>query len=151
MTFARHSWSLSSEGSLTCHALCDTDLPFIMVIFEDPWHSHLLPSVWQWSCHYLFLRQRDRTPIFRMRGKRSTSTPPHLPKSRVSDPHAPHKPLTWEDDASAAAPVSNFNGVTSLCKCSSVNEARMVFVYGCNMICTVKSYLITFFEWISIF
>ena len=20
----------------------------------DPWHSHLLASVWQWSCHYLF-------------------------------------------------------------------------------------------------
>ena len=30
---------------------------FRMVIFEDPWHSHLLPSVWQWSCHYLFLWQ----------------------------------------------------------------------------------------------
>ena len=22
----------------------------------DPWHSHLLPSASQWSCHYLFLR-----------------------------------------------------------------------------------------------
>ena len=22
-------------------------------------HSHLLPSVWQWSCHYLFLRLRS--------------------------------------------------------------------------------------------
>ena len=36
-------------------------------------HSHLLPSVWQWSYHYLFLRLMfvatgDRTPIFRMRG-----------------------------------------------------------------------------------
>ena len=28
----------------------------MMVISDDPWHSHLLPSVWQWSCHYLFLR-----------------------------------------------------------------------------------------------
>ena len=27
----------------------------IMVISEDPWHSYLLPSVWQWSFHYLFL------------------------------------------------------------------------------------------------
>ena len=30
---------------------------------EDPWHSYLLPSVWQWSCHYLFLTTwvcRDR-------------------------------------------------------------------------------------------
>ena len=54
LTYARHSWPLSSEGSLTCHTYCDTGLPFIMVISEDPWHSHLLPSVWQWSCHYLF-------------------------------------------------------------------------------------------------
>ena len=66
-TFDRHSWPLSSEGSLTCHTYCDTGHPFIMVISEDPWHSHLLPSVWQWSCHYLFLRPRSvatgiRTP-----------------------------------------------------------------------------------------
>ena len=26
----------------------------IMVISVDPWHSHLLSSVWQWSYHYLF-------------------------------------------------------------------------------------------------
>ena len=26
-----------------------------MVIFVDPWHSHLLSSVWQWSSYYLFL------------------------------------------------------------------------------------------------
>ena len=26
---------------------CDTGHPFIMVIFEDPWHLHLMPSVWQ--------------------------------------------------------------------------------------------------------
>ena len=38
------------------HAYCDTDHPFIMVISEDPWHSHVLLSVWQWNCHYLFLR-----------------------------------------------------------------------------------------------
>ena len=52
-----------------------------VVISEDPWHSHLLSSVWQWSCHYLFLRLRsvatgDRTSISLMRGERSTSTPP---------------------------------------------------------------------------
>ena len=68
-----------SEGSLTCHTYCDTGLHFI--ISEDPWHSPLLPSVLQWSCHNLFLRLRsvatgDRTPISRMRGERSTSTPP---------------------------------------------------------------------------
>ena len=56
LTYARHSWPLSSEGSLTCHTHCDTGL---LVISEDPWHSHLLPSVWQWSCHYLFLRLRS--------------------------------------------------------------------------------------------
>ena len=77
LTYARHSWQLSSEGSLTCHSHCDTGLPFIMVISEDPLHSHLLPSVWQWSCRYLFWRLRsvvtgDRTPISRMLGKRST-------------------------------------------------------------------------------
>ena len=44
-TYARHSWPLSSEGSLACHTYCDTVHPFIMVIFEDPWHSHLLSSV----------------------------------------------------------------------------------------------------------
>ena len=81
LTYARHSWPLSSEDSLTCHTHCDTGLPFIMVISEDPLHSHLLPSVWQWSCHYLFSRLRsvatgDRTPISRMRRERSTSTPP---------------------------------------------------------------------------
>ena len=30
---------------LQCHTYCDTRHPFIMVISEDPWHSHLLPSV----------------------------------------------------------------------------------------------------------
>ena len=43
-------------GFFTCYTHCDTGLPFLMVISEDPWHSQLLPSVWQWSCHYLFLR-----------------------------------------------------------------------------------------------
>ena len=53
-----------SEGSLECHTYCDTGHPFIMVISEDLWHSHLLPSVQQCRCHYLFLRLRAgiRTP-----------------------------------------------------------------------------------------
>ena len=38
---------------------CDTEHPFIMVISEESLHSHLLPSVWQWSCHYLFLRLKS--------------------------------------------------------------------------------------------
>ena len=85
LSYAQHSWPLSSEGSLTCHTHCDTGLSFIMVISEDPWHSHLMQSVWQWSCHYLFLRLRsvatwDRTPISRMRGKCSTSRGFGVPK-----------------------------------------------------------------------
>ena len=48
--------------------------PFIMVISEDPWHSHLYPSVWQWCCHYLFLRLRSvaagiRTHNFPLAGR----------------------------------------------------------------------------------
>ena len=31
-----HSWLLNSDG------------PFWMVIFEEPWHLSLLPSVWHW-------------------------------------------------------------------------------------------------------
>ena len=34
-TYARHSWPLSSEGSLSYHTYCDTGHPFIMVISED--------------------------------------------------------------------------------------------------------------------
>ena len=44
-TYARHSWPLSSVGSLACHTYCDTKHPFIMVISEDPWHSHLVQSL----------------------------------------------------------------------------------------------------------
>ena len=33
LTYARHSWPLSSEGSLACHTYCDTGHPFIMVTF----------------------------------------------------------------------------------------------------------------------
>ena len=59
LTYSRHSWPLNSEGSLTCHTYCDIGQPFIMVISDDPWHSRLLTSVWQWSCHYLFWRLRS--------------------------------------------------------------------------------------------
>ena len=59
LTYARHSWQLSSYGSLACHTHCDTGHPFIMIISEYPWHPHLMPSVWQWSCHYLLLRLRS--------------------------------------------------------------------------------------------
>ena len=38
-TYARHSWPLSSEGSLTCHTYCYTGLSFIMVISDT--HTHV--------------------------------------------------------------------------------------------------------------
>ena len=44
---------------LACPTYCYTGHPFIMVISEDPWHSLLMPSVKQWSCHYLFKRLRS--------------------------------------------------------------------------------------------
>ena len=39
LTYARHSWPLSSQCSLASNTYCDTGHPFIMVISEDPWHS----------------------------------------------------------------------------------------------------------------
>ena len=32
LTYARHSWLLSSKGSLACHTYCDMGHPFLMVI-----------------------------------------------------------------------------------------------------------------------
>ena len=46
LTYAGHSWPLSSEGSLACHTYCDKRHPFMMVISKYPWHSYLLPSVY---------------------------------------------------------------------------------------------------------
>ena len=79
LTNAQLSWQLSSEGSLACHTYCDMSQPFIMFIFEDPWHSHLLPNVCQWSCHYQFLLLRSVAAriqehpfeTFRLLGERS--------------------------------------------------------------------------------
>ena len=34
LTYARHSWSLSSEDSLECHSYSDMGHPFIMVILK---------------------------------------------------------------------------------------------------------------------
>ena len=60
LTYIRHSWPLCSEGSLEWYTYCYTGHPLIMVISEDPWHSHPLPSVWQRSCHYMYLFLRLR-------------------------------------------------------------------------------------------
>ena len=86
LTHARHLWSLSSEGSLAFHSYCDTEHPFTIVISEDPWHSHLLPSVWQWGCHYLFYWLNSvaagiLTPNIPLVGRTplQTAPPPWLP------------------------------------------------------------------------
>ena len=42
LIYARYSWPLTSEGCLVRHTHCDTEYLFILVIFEDPWQSHLL-------------------------------------------------------------------------------------------------------------
>ena len=44
---------------LRVNIYCDTGHPFKMVISEDPWHSHLLPSVKQWSCPYFLIRLKS--------------------------------------------------------------------------------------------
>ena len=83
LTYARHSWPLSSKGSLACHTYCDKGHSFRMVISEVPWPSQLLPSVWQWSCHYLFLGSRsvaagNRTANLSVAGRMLLPTVPPL-------------------------------------------------------------------------
>ena len=51
--------AIEQWGFLAYYTYCDTGHLFIIVNSEDPWHSHLLPSVLKWSCHYLFLRYRS--------------------------------------------------------------------------------------------
>ena len=53
---AIEQWGLEQWGFFSVHAYCDTGHPLKMVISEELWHLHLLLTVWQWSCHYLFLR-----------------------------------------------------------------------------------------------
>ena len=66
-SYARHSWPLSSEGSLACHIYCDTGHPFIMVISEDPWHSAVATSFYDLGLSLLgFIR-----PNFRLWGEHS--------------------------------------------------------------------------------
>ena len=65
LTLTPHSLTLISEGSLAYCTYCDTRHPFTMVISEDPWNSHLLPSVWQWTCHYPFKRLENFSLIRR--------------------------------------------------------------------------------------
>ena len=41
LTYTRHSWQLSNKDSLACYNYCDSGHSFIMVISEDPWHTHI--------------------------------------------------------------------------------------------------------------
>ena len=72
---ARLSWPLSSECSLECLTYRDTEHPFIMGITDDSWHSHLLSSVWQSSCHCFndlsLSRLGFEHPTFRLWDERS--------------------------------------------------------------------------------
>ena len=64
--FDLHSAPMAIEQwRLKCHTYCDSGQPFTMVISEDAWHSHLLPSVWQRSCHLHFFKNEicPRSPV----------------------------------------------------------------------------------------
>ena len=57
LTFALHLLPFSSEGSLVCLTNCDTGNPFIYLlslISPRTHDTHLMPSVWHWSCHCLY-------------------------------------------------------------------------------------------------
>ena len=78
LTYTWHLRPLSSEGSLACHTYCDTGLPFIMVISEIPWHSRLMPSVWQGTVTTCFTdlglsHLGFDYPTFRLWGEHSNS------------------------------------------------------------------------------
>ena len=59
LTYSRHTWSFSSEGSLAWNTYYYTGHPFIMVISEDLFHTQLLLSVQRLSRHCLILRLRS--------------------------------------------------------------------------------------------
>ena len=52
VTYARHLWPFRRKCSLACHTYCDSKHG---VISEDPWHSNVMPTVWQYNCLYLFI------------------------------------------------------------------------------------------------
>ena len=70
---------LGTNGHRVTVTYCDTGHPFTVVIPEDPWHSHLLPSVWQLSL-----------PVLRLRSVASGIRTPNLPLAgRMLHPTAP--------------------------------------------------------------
>ena len=109
LTYTWHSWPFSSEGSLACHTYCDTGHTFIMVISKDPWHSHLLASVWQWSCHYLFNEfsmSQLETPNLLHAGRMLSPTLPLLRPMKV------YTYLQWHQYYDSVQVSSDTNTVT---------------------------------------
>ena len=88
LTYTRYSWQLSSEDSLTCHTYCDTGQPFIIVITSDThtccraFYSGAVTSCFI-DLHVRLSRSGIERPISRMRGVRSTTTPPWRLKNYV--------------------------------------------------------------------
>ena len=70
VTYARQLWPLSSQGSLTCNTYCDTSQPFIVVMSEDPGHSHFLVfrSGAVFTCFNHFCEPRRQALPLRHRG-----------------------------------------------------------------------------------
>ena len=74
-----HGHRAISGGILACHTFCDMGHPFRMVNFEDLLQLHILQSIKQLSCHYLFyndlclLRMGFQHSTSSMRGERSYS------------------------------------------------------------------------------
>ena len=76
LTYARHSWPLSSLGLFGVPTYCDTEHPLIMVISEDPMtptYCRAFDSRNVTTCFYdvCLSRLGFEHPTFRIRGKRS--------------------------------------------------------------------------------
>ena len=71
MTYTRHSWPLSSEGSLACHTYWDREHPCIMVIWHTPVFEFLAVELLLLGLTTYVWCDRGLTPISRMRGERS--------------------------------------------------------------------------------
>ena len=90
LIYTRYSWQLSSEDSLKCHTYCDTGQPFIIVITSDThtccraFYSGAVTSCFI-DLHVRLSRSGIERPISRMRGVRSTTTPPWRLKKLCAD------------------------------------------------------------------
>ena len=75
LTYARHLWPLSTEGSIACHTYCDTGHLFIMIISKGVWHF-LCQSFGSWAVFTCLndirlSRLGFEHPTYRLRGERS--------------------------------------------------------------------------------